>query len=99
MTDAVIERPPKVSLKTRFKAALFVLAAFAFWFLFVLLARVVTKCAPVFASWWPQSWRLECSAMDAASLKQLTWPDTIIMIVTLVVAIWAARRAVFPPDD
>lgn len=99
MPDAVIERPPKVSLKNRFKAALFVLAAFAFWFLFVLLARVVTKCVPAFASWLPGSWRLECSAMDAASLKQLTWPDTIIMIVTLVVAIWAARRAVFPPDD
>jgi hypothetical protein len=95
----VIEPAAKVSWKKRFNAAFFVLAAFAFWFLFVLLARVVTKCVPVFASWWPRDWRLECTAMDAASLKQLTWPDTIIMVVTLAVAIWAARRAVFPPDD
>jgi hypothetical protein len=49
--------------------------------------------------WWPPAQWVQCAPIDLASLKHLGWPDTVMMITTLVVAIWAARRVVFPPDD
>lgn len=97
MADDIVIQAPKVPLKKRLRAFFFVLFAFAFWFLFMALARIVMKCALTY-KWWPPNGWVECAPMGA-SLGRLTWPDAIVMIVTLIVAIWAARRLVFPPDD
>ena len=95
MSTDVIEQAPT---KKRFKAFGFVALAFAFWFVFVSLARIVQDCALTY-DWWPPNRWVQCNAIDLQSLKHLGWPDTIMMLTTLVVAIWAARRAVFPPED
>ena len=73
----------------RVRPLLFVLGGFVFWFIFVLLARVVLKCAPLF----------ECSVSDLRLPNPLTWPETIVLLATLILAIWASRRIVFPRED
>jgi hypothetical protein len=94
--DAVIERaPPVPQKKSPWRAFLFVALAFGFWFVFVSLARIVQDCTLTYQLW-PA---VQCVPVDLASLKHLRWPDTIMMIATLTVAIWAARRVVFPPED
>jgi len=79
----------------RVKAVAFVVAAFAFWYLFVSLSRIVMQCETV--SWWPFQYR--CAPLDLTTLTHRTWTDTVILLSTLIIAIWAARRLVFPPDD
>jgi hypothetical protein len=72
------------------RAFVFVLTAFAFWYLFARLGEVVTgRCE--LASWWPP-----LTSCDAATPH---WSDTVMLLATLALAIWAARRLVFPPDD
>ena len=96
--------PPKESFSwklargfwTRTRAFWFVVLTFVSWFLFVSLAKIVMRCAPS-SQLWP--WKLQCEPLDFTTIKPLTWPDTVILLTTLVVAIWAARRIVFPPDD
>ena len=91
MADDVIAQARKVPFKKRVQAFFFVLIAFAFWFLFAWLTRVVVKCAPT-KDFGP-------CAFESTPPTPLTWPDALMLITTLVLAVWAARRAVFPPDD
>ena len=91
----VIDQAPKVPVKKRLKAFGFVALAFLFWFVFVSLARIVQNCALTYELW-PL---VQCTAIDLTSLKHMGWAETTMMVVTLVVAIWAARRAVFPPEE
>jgi hypothetical protein len=87
---AVIDESPKVSWKKRLKAFFFVLAGFAFWYLFASLAKFVMRCSVT--RWWlPLEY--ECTA------PQSSWSEPVMLLTTLAVAIWAARRLVFPPDD
>ena len=80
----------------RTRALWFVVFTFASWFLFVSLAKIVMRCAPL-SQLWP--WNFQCVPLDLTTIRPLTWPDTVILLSTLVVAIWAARRIVFPPED
>ena len=95
MAEGVIDPAAQVPKKNRWQALLFVLVAFGCWFLFAYLARIVMKCAPTFELWPP----VQCVPMDLASLKQLSWSDTTMLIATLGIGIWAGWRVVFPPDD
>jgi hypothetical protein len=87
---AVIDDTPQVPWKKRLKAFFFVLAGFAFWYLFAALAKFVMRCE-VTDWWWPVQYR--CAA------PQSSWSEPVMLVTTLAVAIWAARRLVFPPDD
>ena len=79
------------------RAFAFVVAGFAFWYLFVSLAKFVMRCELVaWRSWLPES---KCVPIELGSYTQLTGTYVIILVTTLVVAIWAAKRLVFPPDD
>lgn len=80
----------------RTRAFWFVVLVFASWFLFVSLAKIVMRCAPS-SQLYP--WNLQCEPLDFTTVKPLTWQDTVILLTTLMVAIWAARRIVFPPED
>ena len=82
----------------RAKALVFVVAAFAFWFLFVSLAKFVMRCEVTL--WWALLPEYRCAPTNLGSITQDGgWPDTIILMTTLVIGIWAARRLVFPPED
>lgn len=77
------------------KAFVFVVTAFAFWYLFASLAKTVMRCE--LTSWWPPE--SQCQEMQLGTLTDPSWGYVTILLATLVVAIWAARRLVFPPDD
>jgi len=79
------------------RAFVFVVAGFAFWYLFASLAKIVIRCELV--SLWPWPPTRECAAINLGSLTNLTWTYVAILITTLIVAIWAAKRLVFPTDD
>lgn len=85
------DSPQSASVKSpqRWRAVGFVILTFGCWFLFASLARVVIKCAPPFP----------CAIQDLKPPSPLPWPDAIVLMVTLGVALWASRRAVFPPED
>ena len=91
MAGDVSVQAPKVVPKKPWKAFVFVILGFFFWFLFAWMARVVTTCSP-------NSDLLRC-AFDLHQPAQLGWGDAAIMATTLGLAIWAGRRIVFPPDD
>jgi hypothetical protein len=87
---AVIDETPKVPWKKRVKAFVFVIVGFAFWFLFAALAKFVMRC--YVTDWWfpPQ---YQCTS------AQSSWSEPVMLVTTLAIAIWAARRLVFPPDE
>jgi hypothetical protein len=82
----------------RAKAFAFVVAAFAFWFLFVSLAKFVMRCEVT--AWFALPPEYRCAQTNLGWITQKGgWADTVILLATLAIAIWAAKRLVFPPDD
>lgn len=81
----------------RFGAVLFVLTTIVLWFVFGSLAQIVITCIPgagrcLLADDW-RSWFVG-NGTDAISRR-----DTILMLISLAIAAWAAVRIFFPAED
>jgi hypothetical protein len=93
-----VTKPAKKQLGRRpLGGVIFVLFTFALWFVFGTLAEVVITCVPGGArclladGWWV--WRTE-PATDTINKR-----EAFVMIMTLLIAAWAAMRVFFPPED
>jgi hypothetical protein len=78
---------------SRWSVLFFILATLGFWWLFAVLSHSVVRCIPGGdACWYP--WQ------DATGLKELPEKMGIaVLIISLLAALWAAQRLVFPPED
>jgi hypothetical protein len=92
-----VMRPKKPLGRRRFGAVLFVLFTFCLWFVFGTFAEVVITCVPggarclVADDWWV--WRAE--GPTGAINKR----EAFVMVLSLMIAAWAAMRVFYPPED
>ncbi len=78
---------------SRVSVLFFILATLGMWWLFAVLAHSVVRCVPGGAPcWYP--WQGNPSPPDLSETVSIA-----VLIVSLLAAVWAAQRMVFPPED
>ena len=93
----MVERNSQQS--NRGTAVYFVLCAFAFWFLFTGLAKVVITCAPSIGCTWDQLHTVTLTnTASPGAPNALRIRDLVVLSMTLLTALWAASRIFFPPE-
>ena len=77
---------------SRVAVLFFILATLGFWWLFIVLSHSVVLCVPGGQPCWHPL--METKAEDLNEKLAIT-----VLIISLVAALWAAQRLVFPPED
>jgi hypothetical protein len=95
-TGQAPQRPTRLGDR-RFGAVLFVLTTIVLWFVFGSLSQIVITCIPgagrcLLAEGW-RTWFVG-NASDAIGRR-----DLILILISLAIAAWAAKRMLFPPED
>jgi hypothetical protein len=82
------------------KGVILVITALVLWYVFAVLAQAVVVAVPALPGCLKDSGGFGCvfpwTHISAASSRTINW---LVLVVSLIAALWAASRLVDPPDD